>query len=125
MTSNNHTKPHLYCYYTEEMAFNTAIVSQEQDTGYFYMNYYSRTNCTGVQTFVESYTSGVCVTTPSGSIKQTCSFRGNNSTVPRSFSPLEIKPDCIVIVILQEMYIYGNYSRQLQRDSIFSQKTPP
>ena len=72
-------------FYSSSLSSATAVTS---NAGYFYMNYYSGTGCTGVETFVESYTSGVCVATPSGSIKQTCTFEGNRSRIfyPNSFS---------------------------------------
>ena len=45
--------------------------------GYFFANYYSSTRCNGVKTFVESYSSGVCIRTNLGSMQQYCMFQGD------------------------------------------------
>ena len=45
--------------------------------GYFFASYYSSTRCNGVKTFVESYSSGVCIRTNLGSMQQYCMFQGD------------------------------------------------
>ena len=55
-------------------------------TGYFYMSYYSGASCSGTNTFIESFASGVCMPTASGSVKQTCTFAGKWSTRATTWS---------------------------------------
>ena len=54
-------------------------VMQSIPTGYFFSNYYSSPRCSGEITFVESYTSGVCIRTKMGSMRQDCTFKGDNT----------------------------------------------
>ena len=62
----------------ESLGIQSNIPSFHRATvGYFFANYFSRPGCNGVKTFVESYSSGVCIRTNLGSMQQNCMFQGD------------------------------------------------